>query len=87
MPSDRKYWFPAKRYGWGWGIPSSWQGWLVMGAFPALLILGAFLFPPGNDLGSFVFYVGILCALLIAVCWLKASRRAGAGATMNMSDR
>ena len=71
MPSDRKYWFPAKRYGWGWGIPSSWQGWLVMAAFTALLALGVFLFPPGNDLGAFLFYVGILCALLIAVCWLK----------------
>jgi hypothetical protein len=20
MESQRKYWFPAKRYGWGWGI-------------------------------------------------------------------
>jgi hypothetical protein len=29
MQTERKYWFPAKRYGWGWGIPSSWQGWLV----------------------------------------------------------
>lgn len=24
------YWFPAKRYGWGWGLPSSWQGWVVL---------------------------------------------------------
>jgi hypothetical protein len=71
MPSDRKYWFPAKRYGWGWGIPRSWQGWLVMAAFTALLVEGAFLFPPGTDLGAFLFCVGILCALLIAACWLK----------------
>jgi len=21
MQNERKYWFPAKRYGWGWGIP------------------------------------------------------------------
>ena len=71
LPSEQKYWFPAKRYGWGWGIPNCWQGWLVMAAFPALLVLGAFLFPPGKDVAAFLLYVGILCALLVAVCWLK----------------
>jgi hypothetical protein len=25
-----RYWFPAKRYGWGWGPPCSWQGWVVL---------------------------------------------------------
>jgi len=49
MESQRKYWFPAKRYGWGWGIPSTWQGWLVLGAFAVLVIVGSFLFPPARD--------------------------------------
>jgi hypothetical protein len=40
MKNERKYWFAAKRYGWGWGIPSSWQGWLVLAAFGALLVVG-----------------------------------------------
>jgi hypothetical protein len=70
LPSEQKYWFPAKRYGWGWGIPNSWQGWLVMAVFVALLVLGALLFPPATEVGAFLFYVGILCALLAAVCWL-----------------
>ncbi len=30
MSVEKKYWFPAKRYGWGWGIPNVWQGWLVL---------------------------------------------------------
>ena len=25
-PDPPRYWFPAKRYGWGWGPPSTWQG-------------------------------------------------------------
>jgi hypothetical protein len=32
MPQDPEYWFPAKRYGWGWGIPVTWQGWVVFAA-------------------------------------------------------
>ena len=40
------YWFPAKTYGWGWGLPITWQGWLVFLAALALFACGAFLFPP-----------------------------------------
>ena len=29
MSNERIYWFPAKRFGWGWGLPLSWQGWVV----------------------------------------------------------
>ncbi|MBP6931759.1 MAG: hypothetical protein KBB62_03505 [Candidatus Pacebacteria bacterium] len=25
----KKYWFARKRYGWGWGLPLVWQGWVV----------------------------------------------------------
>jgi hypothetical protein len=29
-----RYWFPAKTYGWGWGLPSTWEGWLVLVGYP-----------------------------------------------------
>ena len=32
-PDDSRYWFPAKRYGWGWGLPATWEGWAVMAGF------------------------------------------------------
>lgn len=28
-----QYWFSAKRYGWGWGLPCAPQGWAVLSAF------------------------------------------------------
>ena len=31
MPDKKEYWFAAKTYGWGWGLPTVWQGWLVYG--------------------------------------------------------
>lgn len=30
MTSDPRYWFPAKRHGWGWGVPRRWHGWAVL---------------------------------------------------------
>jgi len=71
MQTERKYWFPAKRYGWGWGIPNSWQGWLVLIAFSGLFLLGFFLFPPRANLGLYLAYNAALCGLLIWVCWFK----------------
>ena len=65
------YWSRAKRYGWGWGWPAAWQGWMVLSAFFALLGADAIVFPPGTSLAAFLDYVGVLSALLIAICWLK----------------
>jgi hypothetical protein len=70
MQSER-YWFPAKRYGWGWGLPCAWQGWLVLATFVALLVAGSVLFPPKADLVFFLGYVAVLGGLLFGVCWLK----------------
>jgi hypothetical protein len=47
------YWFPAKRYGWGWGPPVTWQGWVCMLVY--LVVMG-----PG-------LLVGILWNLVLGV--------------------
>jgi hypothetical protein len=69
MPS--KYWFPTKTYGWGWGLPSSWQGWAVFAAYLGLMIAGPFVFPPRVTPFGYGAYVAVLSALLVAVCWFK----------------
>jgi len=28
----KDFWFPAKRFGWGWGPPTKWRGWAVLAA-------------------------------------------------------
>jgi hypothetical protein len=71
MQTNGGYWFPAKRYGWGWGFPITWQGWLVFAAFFALLLAGIYLFPPGQSLAAFLLYVIILTVVLLGICWLK----------------
>jgi len=65
--AEKKYWFPTKRYGWGWGLPSAWQGWLVLLVFVVLLGGGFFLLPAAG----FGVYVALLVVGLCGVCWLK----------------
>ena len=71
MQDTKTYWFPAKRYGWGWGLPTAWQGWSVLALFALLILAGAVLLLPSHGPGPFVAYSAILSALLVAVCWVK----------------
>ena len=40
MNEKFQYWFPAKRYGWGWGLPQTWQGWVAFVVWLAALFGG-----------------------------------------------
>ena len=71
MNDSPRYWFPAKRYGWGWGLPTAWQGWVVMLVFIALLVMGAIWLPPPRELLALLIYTAVLWAALLAVCWVK----------------
>jgi hypothetical protein len=68
---ESKYWFPPKRYGWGWGLPSTWQGWVVFLGFIVLISGGAVVVPPNEHLAGFVGYCGALCAVLVGICYAK----------------
>jgi hypothetical protein len=74
MPAENRYWFPAKRHGWGWTWPIVWQGWAVMTVFFVLILVGAVTVLPGRGQIAFVGYSVLLCVLLVAVCWVKGER-------------
>ena len=71
MDEPRRYWFGAKRFGWGWGLPRTWEGWAVLAIFVALMIVGTLIFPPNTQPGYYAGYVALLAVALVAVCWLK----------------
>jgi hypothetical protein len=71
MPGEHAYWFRAKRYGWGWGIPTCWQGWAVLLVYSALVGAAVLGFPPRREPFIFALLVTVLSLLLVAVCWLK----------------
>jgi hypothetical protein len=73
--NDKKFWFPAMKYGVGWGFPVTWQGWAVLLAYIALLFLGGLfiqMFP--FLIIAFVIYVFILSGLLLYICWKKGEK-------------
>jgi hypothetical protein len=74
MPTEPNHWFPAKRYGWGWGVPSRWQGWAVLLAYLALVGLTALLASPEREPFRFIVLLALWTGLLFAVCWVKGER-------------
>ena len=71
-PSEKKIWFPAKRYGWGWGPPVCWQGWVVMAVWVSLLAAGQILLL--RHLGWFAAYAVVLVLGLLVVCYWKGEK-------------
>lgn len=70
MPTKKGYWFPAKRYGWGWGFPVTWQGWATSTLWLAIVVSARIRFIPGS-IGWFLAVVVAATALLLLVCYLK----------------
>ena len=71
MASEPTYWFPAKRYGWGWGPPTRWQGWAVLALHFAVVFGGIPLVPAKTAPLTYLALVLVATAVLIAVCAFK----------------
>jgi hypothetical protein len=68
---DKPYWFAARRYGWGWGLPLTWQGWLAYALWFAVLFgTMPFLHVRQHLLGHVVFLIG-MAAVLLGICLWK----------------
>jgi hypothetical protein len=74
MQRQTNYWFPAKRVGWGWSLPNCWQGWAVLGAYAACIVLILQFLPLATDPVAHWVAIGLATAVLVTVCWLKGER-------------
>jgi hypothetical protein len=66
-------WFPAKRYGWGWGPPVRWQGWAVLIGWLVIFVCLAPIVVRYGWLALIGFEVPMV-ALLIGICWAKGEK-------------
>ncbi len=71
MSKKMKIWFPLKSHGYGWGLPCSWQGWVVLLGYIALLASASWLIPLHESPSLYTAYVTGLTAVFIGICIWK----------------
>jgi hypothetical protein len=49
MAAPKDYWFKPKRYGWGWGLPATWQGWVSFGIFITVWLIALAMLVPTDS--------------------------------------
>ena len=76
MGVDGRYWFRAKRFGLGWGLPCSWQGWTFFLIWLGVLIMCAIKLVHGRPL-LFALVLAIMTLLFVAVCYVKGEPLSG----------
>lgn len=62
------YWFPKKRFGWGWGPPRNLQGWVVLIGWALLLVIGSRSL---SGLSAAVFFIGMMALLGLIVAFKR----------------
>lgn len=77
MTDENNYWFPRKRYGWGWGVPTKWQGWAVLLGYIVGMVLLALVFPPDQKIAAYLVSVAALTGVLIWICSVKGEPPGG----------
>jgi len=74
--NDKKAWFPAKKYGWGWGFPNTWQGRMTFAIYILFLLAGIFVFESTAMVPelALLLYVFGITAVLLGMCWWKGEK-------------
>jgi hypothetical protein len=70
VSTAQRYWFRAKRYGWGWGLPSSAAGWAFFVTWLATLGAGVIWLRRFQALAP-VAFLAVMTLLLVLVCYAK----------------
>lgn len=78
MNTEKKLWFKAKRYGYGW-VPCSYEGWLVLLMYILFLFTDALLLDKHSHSASdtvrpFLVHVVLATALLLFICYRKGEK-------------
>jgi hypothetical protein len=69
LPRD-KAWFAAKKYGYGWGLPLRWQGWIVLLVY-CVVIVAIGIGVAARSPISFVVCAGLVSGAFVAICFWK----------------
>lgn len=73
----KRPWFRGKKYGYGWGLPTVIEGWLVLVSYFLLIILDTIQLgktPSQQALTLFVSQVLLTSALLLVICYATGEK-------------
>ena len=76
MSDQPTFWFGAKRYGFGWGLPVRWQGWAALAVYFALLFGGIYYLKAQRSAPAVLTYVVVLTIALVAIIAVTGERPA-----------
>jgi Mn2+/Fe2+ NRAMP family transporter len=65
---NKKIWFKAKHYGWGW-YPVTWQGWLITLGFIIFVACAAIVFLTKGKLIEYFASLAIAMVILMYICY------------------
>lgn len=76
--SKKRYWFKAKKYGWGW-YPGTWEGYLIILVYILYvtwraLEMGAMFDTASSAVFRYVFELLPPTVILIVICYLKGEK-------------
>jgi hypothetical protein len=72
MSDDKPvYWFPAKRFGWGWGLPATWQGWVVLIAWLLIVLTVSPFLALLLSMVGFGAFLAAMVAILLVISYMK----------------
>lgn len=72
---NKKLWFKAKRFGWGW-YPASWEGWLVTIVYIGVILALAFSLDE-NSTDKEALFVLVLPMILLTITFIRIAYRTG----------
>jgi hypothetical protein len=71
MEQPLRYWFAAKRYGWGWGLPLTWEGWVVYALWLSAFLAGIPLLHAREHPLAYVGFFLAMSLVLVVICYKK----------------
>jgi hypothetical protein len=74
---NKDIWFPAKKYGYGWGLPITWQGWIVFLSHLLLVGVASFtLTDTPKEVALLITYILFLTVIFVFICIKKGEKAA-----------
>jgi hypothetical protein len=72
---ERDIWFPAKKFGYGWGLPITWQGWVVLLSYLLLIVGGSFILTGSPQKTKLFFMLALtLTIIFVYICYKKGEK-------------